>query len=172
MYIPEIVTENYCLFWGQGTQFSNWEYSPMLWDTFKFQNAELVFMYEKAKLFKDAEALEEILEVNEKMNNTDQARTAKGIGRLVEGFSEEVWKEHRENIMFNILLEKTKQNKKVQEALMKYKHLEFVEASPYDKIWGIGLQPENPLARNKENWQGLNLLGKAWNKVQRYFEVN
>ena len=36
----------------------------------------------------------------------------------------------------------------------------MVEASPFDKIWGIGLKPSTK-AFSKANWKGANLLGKA-----------
>jgi ribA/ribD-fused uncharacterized protein len=36
-----------------------------------------------------------------------------------------------------------------------------VEASPYDRIWGIGLGAEDPKAKHPSTWQGENLLGFA-----------
>ena len=36
---------------------------------------------------------------------------------------------------------------------------EIVEASPYDKVWGIGLAADDPRAQHKDTWQGKNLLG-------------
>jgi hypothetical protein len=47
---------------------------------------------------------------------------------------------------------------------------EFVEASPLDKIWGIGLADTNPLAWDKATWKGLNLLGKALTRLRRDLE--
>jgi ribA/ribD-fused uncharacterized protein len=42
----------------------------------------------------------------------------------------------------------------------------LVEASPVDKIWGIGLAADHPDAANPERWPGLNLLGIALMQVR------
>ena len=35
----------------------------------------------------------------------------------------------------------------------------LVEASPYDRIWGIGLKATDDMAKHPDTWQGQNLLG-------------
>lgn len=42
----------------------------------------------------------------------------------------------------------------------------FVEASPYDKIWGIGMDASHPDACTPAKWKGLNLLGKSITTVR------
>ena len=43
----------------------------------------------------------------------------------------------------------------------------FVEGSPADKIWGVGLVWTDPKIADKKNWNGLNLLGKTLDNVRR-----
>jgi ribA/ribD-fused uncharacterized protein len=42
----------------------------------------------------------------------------------------------------------------------------FVEGSPVDKIWGVGLAWNDPKIADKNNWSGLNLLGKTLDNVR------
>jgi ribA/ribD-fused uncharacterized protein len=42
----------------------------------------------------------------------------------------------------------------------------LVEASPVDRIWGIGLTREDPAALDPVRWRRLNLLGFALMRVR------
>lgn len=42
----------------------------------------------------------------------------------------------------------------------------LVEASPFDRIWGIGLAATNPKANNRKTWRGRNLLGQILTQVR------
>jgi ribA/ribD-fused uncharacterized protein len=42
----------------------------------------------------------------------------------------------------------------------------LVEASPVDRIWGIGLTRRDPAAADPDQWHGLNLLGFAVMQVR------
>jgi hypothetical protein len=58
------------------------------------------------------------------------------------------------------------------DVLQAYPGFEFVEASPVDKIWGVGLAEDDPLIYDKANWLGQNLLGKALNAAQDMIFAN
>lgn len=53
---------------------------------------------------------------------------------------------------------------RLREMLLATGERELVEASPMDRIWGVGFNPANA-GRNRERW-GLNLLGKALMRVR------
>jgi ribA/ribD-fused uncharacterized protein len=55
----------------------------------------------------------------------------------------------------------------MREELMATGDLEIVEASPEDKIWGIGLRESDPRAWDKSTWQGTNWLGEAIMRVRQ-----
>ena len=44
------------------------------------------------------------------------------------------------------------------------------EASPVDRIWGIGLSRDDPRAQSPVEWRGLNLLGFALMAVRQQLE--
>lgn len=63
-------------------------------------------------------------------------------------------------------LEKFAQNPGLQRYLLDSGNRVLVEASPLDRIWGIGLEARDPAAADPERWQGLNLLGFALMEVR------
>ena len=63
------------------------------------------------------------------------------------------------NIIINGNILKFSQNKELKKFLLETGDKILVEASPTDKIWGIGMDQKNPDIYNPNNWKGLNLLG-------------
>ncbi len=111
-------------------------------------------MAEKAKLFDDVETLQKIITAR-------NPGAAKAFGRQVKGFNEEIWQEHRFDIVVKASLLKFGQNPELKDFLIKTGRRVLVEASPLDKIWGIGLAADDPKAENPQLWEGENLLGFA-----------
>ena len=42
----------------------------------------------------------------------------------------------------------------------------LVEASPRDRVWGIGMGASNPEAQDKKQWRGKNLLGYTQTRIR------
>lgn len=128
-------------------------------------------MYQKAILFNDHAVAAEILQAGL------HPRKIKALGRQVANFSEATWNANREAIVrrgnylkfTNAVTEEgfclgtsggiPLLRGSLKETLLGTKERELVEASPFDKIWGVGFKPADAGA-NRQKW-GLNLLGKA-----------
>lgn len=111
-------------------------------------------MAEKARLFGDEDTLQKILEA-------DHPKTAKDLGRQVKNYDEEVWAEHRYNIVLSGNRYKFTQSNEYKAILLGTGSTILVEASPVDRIWGIGLAEDDKAAKDPLMWRGLNLLGFA-----------
>jgi ribA/ribD-fused uncharacterized protein len=120
---------------------------------------EQYMMAEKAKLFKDSKILEKIMESN-------TPKQIKALGRIVKNFDESVWKQNRYSIAIKGNLNKFSQNKNLKKFLLGTKNKVIVEASPYDKIWGIGMCTDDKSIENPLFWKGKNLLGFALMEVR------
>lgn len=150
-------TNHFLLFWG--SEFSQWFKSIFVEDGITFSSAEQYMMYHKALLFNDTEIAKEIMSISD-------VKKIKAFGRKVSGFNDKIWTENRETIVYNGTFLKFTQNQKLKTKLLSYPDKIFVEASPHDKIWGIGLHFNDVLALDKKTWKGLNLLGEAITKVR------
>jgi ribA/ribD-fused uncharacterized protein len=86
-------------------------------------------------------------------------RVMRDLGRKIPNFSQEVWEQHRFAIVAEGSYLKFSQNKDLKQKLLATGNQELVEASPRDRIWGVGFAAKNANVKRSE-W-GLNLLGKA-----------
>jgi ribA/ribD-fused uncharacterized protein len=84
----------------------------------------------------------------------------KKLGREVANYDDNVWKEKRVPVVSVGNREKYNQNPDLKDILMATGDSIMVEASPYDKLWGIGLDEATAKRTHPEKWPGLNLLGK------------
>lgn len=82
------------------------------------------------------------------------------------GYGENIWKKNRYSIILNGNYAKFMQNEDLRLFLISTKDSILVEASPYDKIWGIGMSANNENIENPLLWRGLNLLGFALMEVR------
>lgn len=149
--------ENFTFFWTG--PFSQWHPSTFLVNTISFNCAEQYMMYCKAKLFRDDHAARSILA-------SSHPREQKEIGRNINDFNEITWLLFREAIVFEGNYQKFTQNGDLASVLLLTKNTTLVEASPDDKIWGVGLSEDDPRILDPTKWKGTNLLGKALMKVR------
>ena len=110
-------------------------------------------MHGKAMLFGDTETAAQILA-------TDSPKQHKALGRKVTPFDDATWKRSCEAIVAAGSRAKFTQNPALLELLLATRGTTLVEASPYDRIWGIGLAATDPRAHDPATWRGKNLLGK------------
>jgi ribA/ribD-fused uncharacterized protein len=155
--------DKYHFFWGG--EFSQWYPSTFEIDGKTYNCAEQYMMEQKALFFGDKESANMIMEA---VSPRDQ----KAFGRRIKPFDPEKWMDVCYAIVLRGNISKFSQNSKLLKVLLETRDKEIVEASPTDKIWGIGLAENNPLIYDKSNWDGLNLLGKVVMEVREIFKEN
>lgn len=151
----ERMSSTHFYFWN--TIYSQWFTREDLFqdeDGFIYPSAEKYMMMEKAKVFGDEEIYESI-------KSSYFPNDAKYLGKKIKGFSEEIWDKHKLDIVINASYLKFGQNEDLLGKMFEHKNLILVEASPADKIWGIGLHFEDDRVLDESKWQGENLLGIA-----------
>lgn len=154
---------DYLCFWGHkeradgrlsATCLSQWYPAPFELGGHRYATAEHYMMAGKARLFGDEEAFERILQAT-------SPAVVKSLGRKVRGFDERTWDEKRFEIVVAGSLGKFGQNAALGQFLLETGRRVLVEASPVDRIWGIGLAKDDPGAERPSAWRGHNLLGFA-----------
>ncbi|MFC8103234.1 NADAR family protein [Streptomyces sp. NPDC057363] len=172
----------YLLFWGHRPLpdgrigpgcLSQWWPSPFTVAGVEYATAEHWMMAGKARLFEDAEAERRVLAAAHPAG-------AKKAGRLVRGFDEAVWERERFRIVVEGSVHKFASDPALRAYLLSTGRTKpdegppagdgrppaaggrvLVEASPVDRVWGIGLAPDDEAATDPERWRGANLLGFA-----------
>ena len=156
--------ERFTFFWGHTAKsrypcFSQWYARDFMVDGVTFARCEQWMMWSKAVLFGDRAAAAAI------MASTDP-RQDKALGRGVRGFDDAAWTAEAPGIVRRGNLEKFAQHADLRQVLAATRDTTLVEASPYDRIWGIGLGASDPRALSRATWLGQNLLGEAETSVR------
>ncbi|WP_431900878.1 NADAR family protein [Nonomuraea sp. bgisy101] len=153
----------YLYFWGHQPArdggigpgcLSQWWPVTFTEDGHAFASAEHYMMAHKAWLFGDDDAASAIL-------SAGHPGEAKKLGRTVRGFDEQTWNAHRFDIVVRGSVAKFGQHDALKRFLLGTAGRVLVEASPHDRIWGIGLVASDARAASPATWQGQNLLGFA-----------
>lgn len=163
--IEKLITDEspkeYLFFWGHRPSkdgsiikscLSQWWVEKFTEQGHSYPTAEHYMMAGKAILFGDEEAFQEIL-------NEASPKAVKAIGRKVKNFDQNEWEKNRYQIVLEGNYLKFSQNDELEKYLLSTGNQILVEASPCDRIWGIGMTQDDKAVSQPKQWQGLNLLG-------------
>lgn len=156
------LTVRLLFFWGHAAPagkvtkacFSQWYPAAFELEGERFATAEHWMMFQKARLFGDDEAARRVLAA-------ETPAEAKALGRGVRGFDETQWEARRFALVARGNLAKFSAHPALGAFLLSTGDQVLVEASPHDRVWGIGLGEKDPRAADPRTWRGLNLLGFA-----------
>lgn len=152
----EIETDEYVFFWkGILSQWRKTNFKDS--EGVRYNTCEQYMMAHKAKLFNDEPVLKEIM-------STDDPRKQKSLGRSVQNYNDEVWSKVAKEIVFEGNLFRFKSDELFANALLATGDKIIVEASPFDRRWGIGFYADEAL-KNKNKW-GDNWLGEVLMSVR------
>lgn len=144
---------------------SQWFPSEFTHESVTYKTAEHFMMYHKAIRFGDLESAEKII-------SSKTPKEAKALGRKVKGFDQKEWEEYRYNVVRMASFLKFSKNEKLRRFLLGTGDALLVEASPYDRIWGIGLSINDPSCNDIAKWRGSNLLGFALVDARNRIRIN
>lgn len=152
-----ITTDTHVYFYSGSTIYSNFHTKPRqfkdpLNGDLTFSCTEVAFMWWKAVFFQDHK-------IATLLESETEPRTAKSLGRQIKGYSDQKWECVRLGFMTYVNLLKFEQNPEYLAELKSTGGRILVEASPTDRIWGIGRSVEE--AAGGAEWRGRNLLGEA-----------
>jgi ribA/ribD-fused uncharacterized protein len=151
------ITDKYVFFWGE--VFSQWYPAEMFIDGQWYNCCEQYMMHQKAIVFGDEFAAKLILECKD-------PKVQKEYGRSISGFNRQKWDSMCLQIVYRANFAKFSQNPELKKQLLDTGDRIFVEASPFDVVWGIGCGEEWKNIGNPMTWNGMNLLGFALTLVK------
>jgi ribA/ribD-fused uncharacterized protein len=135
--------------------YSNWYIIPFKdISNVEYNCVEQYMMAQKALLFND-------LTIHKKIMLAKVPKSHKAFGRKVSNFNTETWESNSYRIVLRGNYYKFSQNDSLAKVLLDTKDKIIAEASPYDKIWGIGLACNDKNALDMNKWKGTNKLGKV-----------
>ena len=160
---------NTFLFWHG--PLSQWWYSPFTLDGEEYNCAEQWMMAQKARTFGDVETAAEIMTL--KGPHTTQhdfgqkyAKKHKDLGRQVKNFCPVTWHAVARDVVARGSLAKFSQSDELMACLLYTGDYTLVEASPYDRLWGVGLSDQADEAFNPAQWEGKNWLGQVLTELR------
>ncbi|WVR00040.1 hypothetical protein IAU59_007182 [Kwoniella sp. CBS 9459] len=121
-----------------------------------FPTAEHYMMYSKALIFDPS--------VADDIARAPTPEKAKEMGRKIRNFDREKWNETADDVVERGNYLKFGQNDDLLKVILRTKGKTLVEASPTDRIWGIGFGVND--AKGKEEQWGSNRMGLALTRAR------
>ena len=111
-------------------------------------SVEQGIMYYKAIIFNN-------IDIAERIQNEHRPAICKRLGRQVQHYDECVWRDACFELVTQLALAKFSR----RDVLEKTGDMNIAEASPTDKLWGVGMSHDNPEIQFAEKWSG-NIMGR------------
>ena len=140
-------------------------------DGVTYNCAEQYMMAQKAKMFKADALYKSIL-------SETSPRKMKSMGRKIPNYDSKTWDACRSDIVTKANLAKFSQNPDLRQKLLDTELRVLIEASPTDKIWGVGMDAKDLVKRTDQQVLdigmklGQNLLGKALMTVRAHSSLS
>ncbi|GES57909.1 swarming motility protein YbiA like protein [Aspergillus terreus] len=90
---------------------------------------------------------------------TNMPRAQKALGRRVRGFDEEVWRTASVAVVVGGCVARAGVDPALRAVYRAAAGRTFVEGSPRDRVWGVGLRWDGREVEDEKNWRGENRLG-------------
>ena len=137
---------------------SNFYCAPFREDSLVFDTVERYMHYHKALLFRDDSNAHKIMEAQ-------TPAACKKLGAMVLGFDQHLWDVNKQRIVERGVRLKFEAHPELRLKLIGTGTRRLLEASPHDRVWGIGCSETSARAVNESRW-GQNLLGQILVKVR------
>lgn len=155
--------DKYFFFWKH--RLSQWHIVDFTVDSYTYNCCEQYMMHRKALLMNDFETAEVIMQEKNPANHQK-------LGRQIKNFNQEAWDRFKYNIVLDGNRARFSQSQKCRELLLATGDKLLVEASPYDKVWGIAMSVDDPDILDEAKWRGENLLGKVLTQVREELKAD
>ena len=146
-------------FFGKQCPLSNFYPAPFMVDGINYKTSEHYLQHKKALLMKDDQIATKIL-------TAETPDMCKSLAREIKNMDWQKWSDEASELVKPGLLEKFRQNEKCLSCLLNTESSILAEASPTDKLWGIGLHIGHPDAADQTKWTGTNLMGQLLQEVR------
>ena len=150
------MSETFTFFWNG--PFSNWFLRDIVIDDRVFNCCEQYYMYKKALHCGDLQTAIKIIDASD-------PKMQKRYGREVKSFIPDRWDSISRDIMFRANMAKYTQHDDLKKLLCGTEGM-MAEASPYDKLWGIGLAEFIAASTPPRLWPGKNWLGLILTEIR------